>query len=132
MIAPRSSVVDLTGTIDVRAPVKPGDVCAAPVAAARSPFVLWLRDQRPEKSHDAVLDRNLPSAERACALLRQAIDAALYAIEPAIDIAQQDLGCIRNNGPDLARATWTFQQRGGTRQCLLAVCGHNRHFRHSA
>jgi hypothetical protein len=45
-----------------------------------------------------------PSLQRRAAGVRQAVDAALRAIEPAIDVMQQNLGGVGDGGLEIARA----------------------------
>src|SRR5713226_2759512 len=80
--------------------------------------------------------RNVKSAtlvpQRRGACLRQRIDAAFDAAEPAVHIAQQYLGCIRDDRLDLGCAPRPLRQRRGAGERLLAVGGHDRRLRHSA
>src|SRR5260370_18873438 len=72
-----------------------------------------------------------PTAQRRGARLRQGIDAALDAAEPAVHVGQQYLRCIPDDRLDLGCAPRTLRQRSGAGERLLAVRGHDRRPRHS-
>src|SRR5690349_6029857 len=62
-----------------------------------------------------------PARERGGALGRETIDAALVTDEPAVDVAQQDLGRVGNGCGELARAARALGERGSAGERLLAV-----------
>src|SRR5581483_5048382 len=73
-----------------------------------------------------------PSHQRRRAFRREAIDTALEAEEPAVDIVQQDLGRIWNRRPDFGRPARTVRERCRAGERPLAVGGHDRHLARAA
>jgi hypothetical protein len=74
-----------------------------------SPTIIVARDSRYKFSCAGKLDRLLrPTFERGTAGIGQHIDAALDAVEPAIDIVQQDFWGVRNGGLEIAHLAGTM------------------------
>src|SRR5436190_6916368 len=72
------------------------------------------------------VDRLLrPALQRGAAGVRQLVHAAFGAIEPAIDIMQEDLSGIGNLYAQVAHALRAIRQRRCARQRLLAIGGHD-------
>src|SRR5436853_7824521 len=67
-----------------------------------------------------------PTRQRRCARRRESIPAARDTEEPAVDVAQQNLGRIGNRAFDLGCAPWAAGQRSRAGERLLAVGGHDR------
>src|SRR5215471_13404198 len=66
-----------------------------------------------------------PALERGSACVGQFVDAALGAVEPAIDVVKKDLAGVRNPFAKVANAPRPIQQRGGAGQRLLAIGRHD-------
>jgi hypothetical protein len=75
--------------------------------------------------HYRVHNRLGPPRERRGAFGRQRVNAPLDPGEPAVDIAQQNAGGIRNDGPNLPSAARAPSERGGTGERLLTIGGHD-------
>src|SRR5262249_46126424 len=67
-----------------------------------------------------------PTRKRCRALPRQRKNAAIDAEEPAVDIAQQNLRCIRDGASDLRGAPRTVRERSRAGERLLPIGGHDR------
>src|SRR5437868_10395404 len=67
-----------------------------------------------------------PPHERGLAALGERIDTALDPDEPAVDVAEEDLPCIRRVRLEVAWAGRFQRQRRRTSQGLLAVGCHDR------
>jgi hypothetical protein len=68
-----------------------------------SPAIMVSRDSSRQPACACNLDRLLrPSLERGAAGIGQCVDAALDAVEPAIDVVQQDFRGVRNRGFEVA------------------------------
>src|SRR2546430_11155269 len=68
------------------------------------------------------VDRLLrPAFQRGTSGIGQDIDAALGAIEPAVDIVQQDFRRLRNLRLEIAHPPWPSRQRGCAGQRLLPI-----------
>src|SRR4029453_3332427 len=73
-----------------------------------------------------------PARERRRTLRGEGIGAALDAEKPAVDIAEQNLGRIRDSGFDVGGAPGAAGQRSRAGECLLAIGGHDRRLAASA
>ena len=67
-----------------------------------------------------------PAFQRGPSGIGQDINSALSAVEPAINIVQQDLRCVGNLGLEIAHAPRSLRQRRGAGQRLLAIGRHDR------
>src|SRR5271170_5253325 len=67
-----------------------------------------------------------PASEGGFAEGGQAVMAGLGALEPAIDIAQQDLAGVGGCGAQIARAAGAGAQPCGAGEGALAIGGHDR------
>ena len=73
-----------------------------------------------------------PALQRGVSGVGQYVDAAFGAIEPAIDIVQQDLRRVGNFGPQIAHPSRALRQRRRAGQRLLAIGRHDRGARAAA
>src|SRR5580692_3619321 len=82
---------------------------------------------------DRKIDRVLrPALQCRAAGIGENIDAALGAVEPAIDVVQKYLWRVRNPGLQIAHPARALRQRRGTGQRLLTIGGHDRRARAAA
>ena len=73
-----------------------------------------------------------PSFQGGMASIGQAVDPALDAIEPAIDIVQQDLAGVRIVRLEVANPSRASGHRRRTGECLLPISCHDRGARAAA
>src|SRR5437763_1681824 len=67
-----------------------------------------------------------PAFQRCTSGIRQDINTALGAVEPPIDVMQQDFWGVRNLRLEIAHPTRTLRERRSTSQRLLAIGRHDR------
>src|SRR5258708_29295878 len=67
-----------------------------------------------------------PALQCGATGIGQHVDAAFGAVEPAIDVVQQDLSGIGNGRSEVANAAGPRGERRGAGQRLLAIGGHDR------
>src|SRR5437868_14867233 len=85
----------------------------------------------PSPSNGARNDRKLqrllgPALQRSMSGIGQHINAALGAVEPAINIVQQNFARVRNCRLEIAHPLWSPLQRRRASQRLLAIGRHDR------
>jgi hypothetical protein len=67
----------------------------------------------------------LPAHQRGLAAVGEAIDAALDAVEPAINISTEYFRRIRRDHLQVTRTPRALRQSGGAGQCLLPIGRHD-------
>ena len=67
-----------------------------------------------------------PSLQRGSAGVGQGINSTLNAVEPSIDIVEEDFSGVRSFHSEIPHAAWTGSHCGCANQCLLAIRCHDR------
>src|SRR5271166_2896102 len=86
-----------------------------------SPFGLMRANDLNNSGHNWLR----PAGERRSAFRGQFVDAALNPGEPAVDVAQENIGSIGDRRTDFGGAARAFRERGGAGKRLLPIGGHD-------
>ena len=68
-----------------------------------------------------------PAGERRSAFRSQLVDAALNTDEPAVNVAQENIGSVGDRRTDFGGAARAFRELGGAGERLLPISRHNWH-----